>query len=146
MWYLDVNSVKKNFLILSCPFHILKLAPVVSQKSEKMHLVRTFCISNAKTSTLTHFLFHEFNKDSASLRGEKKLNATKIEKTGIHFKTDVFAAVAVVDAKAPYSRKVPDMAAVTSPENALIVVYCSLYLHKNMISSFMPKSCIRSMG
>ena len=74
------------------------------------------------------------------------LNATKIEKTEIHFKTDVFAAVAVVDAKAPYSRKVPDMAAVTSPENALIVVYCSLYLHKNMISSFMPKSCIRSMG
>ena len=29
------------------------------------------------------------------------INATKIEKTGIHFKTDVFAAVAVVDAKAP---------------------------------------------
>ena len=27
-------------------------------------------------------------------------NATKIEKKGIHFKTDVFAAVAVVDAKA----------------------------------------------
>ena len=30
------------------------------------------------------------------------INATKIDKTGIHFKTDVFAAVAVVDAKAPY--------------------------------------------
>ena len=30
------------------------------------------------------------------------INATKIEKTGIHFKPDVFAAVAVVDAKAPY--------------------------------------------
>ena len=30
------------------------------------------------------------------------INATKIEKTRIHFKTDVFAAVAVVDAKAPY--------------------------------------------
>ena len=30
------------------------------------------------------------------------INATKIEKTGIHFKTDVFATVAVVDAKAPY--------------------------------------------
>ena len=30
------------------------------------------------------------------------INATKFEKTGIHFKTDVFAAVAVVDAKAPY--------------------------------------------
>ena len=27
------------------------------------------------------------------------INTTKIEKTGIHFKTDVFAAVAVVDAK-----------------------------------------------
>ena len=30
------------------------------------------------------------------------INATKIEKTGIHFKTDVFAAVAVVNAKTPY--------------------------------------------
>ena len=30
------------------------------------------------------------------------INATKIEKTGIHLKTDVFAAVAIVDAKAPY--------------------------------------------
>ena len=29
-------------------------------------------------------------------------NTTKIEKTGIHLKTDVFAAVAVVDAKASY--------------------------------------------
>ena len=29
------------------------------------------------------------------------INATKIEKTGIHFKTDVFAAVAVVNAKTP---------------------------------------------
>ena len=29
------------------------------------------------------------------------INATKIEKTRIHFKTDAFAAVAVVDAKAP---------------------------------------------
>ena len=29
------------------------------------------------------------------------INARKIEKTGIHFKTDVLAAVAVVDAKAP---------------------------------------------
>ena len=29
------------------------------------------------------------------------INATKIVKTEIHFKTDVFAAVAVVDAKAP---------------------------------------------
>ena len=29
------------------------------------------------------------------------IKPTRIEKTGIHFKTDVFAAVAVVDAKAP---------------------------------------------
>ena len=29
---------------------------------------------------------------------------TKIENTGIRFKTDVFAAVAVVDVKVPYSR------------------------------------------
>ena len=29
------------------------------------------------------------------------INATKIEKMGIHFETDVFAAVAVVDAEAP---------------------------------------------
>ena len=29
------------------------------------------------------------------------INATKIEKTRIHFKTDVFDAVAIVDAKAP---------------------------------------------
>ena len=29
-------------------------------------------------------------------------NATKVEKTGIHFETDVFAAVTVLDAKAPY--------------------------------------------
>ena len=33
------------------------------------------------------------------------INATKIEKKGIHFKTDVFAAVAAVDAKAPYFRE-----------------------------------------
>ena len=30
------------------------------------------------------------------------LNTTKFEKTLIHFKSDVFAAVAVVDAKTPY--------------------------------------------
>ena len=30
------------------------------------------------------------------------INATKFEKTQIHFKSDVFAAVAVVDAKTPY--------------------------------------------
>ena len=60
MWYLDVNSVKADFLILSSPFHIhsvLKLAPVLSQKSEKMHLVGTFCSSTAKTSTVTPIFY-----------------------------------------------------------------------------------------
>ena len=33
------------------------------------------------------------------------LNATKFEKTLIHFKRDVFAAVAVANAKTPYSLK-----------------------------------------
>ena len=65
---------KRIFLILSSRFHIhsiLKLAPVFSQKSEKMHLVRTFWSSTAKTSSVTHFLFHDFNKDSLSFRWEK---------------------------------------------------------------------------
>ena len=62
MRYLDVNSVKTDyfFKILSSPFHIhdvLKLAPVLSQKSEKMHLVRTFCSSTAKTSTVTPIFY-----------------------------------------------------------------------------------------
>ena len=58
MWYLDVNSVKTDFLILSSPFHIhsiLKLAPVLSQKSEKIHLVRTFCSSTSKRQLKTFF-------------------------------------------------------------------------------------------
>ena len=60
MWYLDVNSVKTDFLILSYPFHIptiLKFAPDLSQKSEKMRLVRTFCSSTAKTSTVTPIFY-----------------------------------------------------------------------------------------
>ena len=45
-----------EFLMLSSPFlihAILKLAPVLSQKLEKMHLVRHFCSSIAKTSAVT---------------------------------------------------------------------------------------------
>ena len=60
MWYLDVNSVKSDFLILSSPFHIhpiLKLAPVLSQKSEKIRLVRTFCSSTAKTCRVTPIFY-----------------------------------------------------------------------------------------
>ena len=58
--------------MLSSPFHIhaiLKLAPVLSQKSEKMYLVRTFCSSAVKRSTLTpQISFHDFNKNSASFQ------------------------------------------------------------------------------
>ena len=36
---------------------ILKLAPVVSQKSEKTHLVRIFCSYAAKTSTVTPIFY-----------------------------------------------------------------------------------------
>ena len=44
-----------------CPFHIhsiLKLAPVLSQKSlKKVHLVHTFCSSTAKTSAVTPIFY-----------------------------------------------------------------------------------------
>ena len=42
--------------MLSSPFHIyaiLKLAPVLSQKSVEVHLLPTFCSSTAKTNTVT---------------------------------------------------------------------------------------------
>ena len=62
--------------MLSSTFHInsiLKLIPVLSQKLEEMQLVRTFCSSTAKTSTVTPiFLFHDFDKNSASFN-EKKM-------------------------------------------------------------------------
>ena len=76
MSYLDVNSVKTDFLILSFPFHIyaiLKFAPVLSQKWEKMRLVHTFCSSTAKTSIVTPIFYFMIllNKDSSSFRWEK---------------------------------------------------------------------------
>ena len=48
--------------MLSSPFNIhatLKLAPVLSQKSKEMHVVRTFCAccSTAKTSTVTPIFY-----------------------------------------------------------------------------------------
>ena len=40
------------------PIHaILKLTPVLFQISEEMHLVRTFCSSTAKTSTVTPIFY-----------------------------------------------------------------------------------------
>ena len=46
--------------MISSPFHILailKLTPVLSQKSEKMNLVRTFCSSAAKRSMVTPIFY-----------------------------------------------------------------------------------------
>ena len=75
MRYLEVNSVKTNFLILSPPFHIhsiLKLAPVLSQNQGK-------CIWCALSAALPQkrvrwppsFISFHFNKNSASFRQEK---------------------------------------------------------------------------
>ena len=75
MWYLDVNSVKTDFLILSSPFRmhsILKLAPVLSQKSRKIHFVRTFCSCTAKTSTMTPIFYYFFIRTVLPF-GEKKI-------------------------------------------------------------------------
>ena len=51
---------KTDYFIPSSPFHIhaiLKLAPVLSQLSEKMHVVRIFCSAAAKTSTVTPIFY-----------------------------------------------------------------------------------------
>ena len=75
MWYLDVNSVKTDFLILSSLFHIhstLKLAPVLSQKiGENAFGAHFLQLYRKNEYGDPHFLFHDFNKDSASFRWEK---------------------------------------------------------------------------
>ena len=46
--------------MLSFPFHvhaILKLTPVLSQKSENKHLVYPFCSSTTKTSMVTPIFY-----------------------------------------------------------------------------------------
>ena len=60
--------------MLSSPFHIhsiLKLAPVLSQKSRKSIWCALSAALPQKRVRWPHFLFHEFNKDSASFRWEK---------------------------------------------------------------------------
>ena len=64
------------------PFHILailKLAPVLYQKSEEMHSVRTFCSSiySLKRVRWPPFLFHGYNKNSAFFRWEKNWHKSK---------------------------------------------------------------------
>ena len=65
-----------------------------------------------KQATTKFFLFLNLNAVSKKSTLEKfaffrhfhriRIKAKKFEKTPIHFKSDVFAAVAVVDAKTPY--------------------------------------------
>ena len=50
----------------------LKLAPVLSQKSEKMHLVRTFCSTTAKTSKVTSIFYFMFLVRTVLRFDEKK--------------------------------------------------------------------------
>ena len=62
--------------MLSSPFHIhaiVKLAPVLSQKSEEMHLVRTCCSSTAKTSTVKPILYFMILIRTVLAFNEKKL-------------------------------------------------------------------------
>ena len=58
-------------------YAILKLTPVLSQTSEKMHLLRTFSSSTAKTSTVT-LNFYVMILNSAFLKRKKKKNGEKI--------------------------------------------------------------------
>ena len=138
MWYLDVNSVKTDFLILSSPFHIhsiLKLAPVLSQKSEKMHLVRTFCSSAAKTSTVTpHFLFHDFNMDSASFRLEKNWHNSMLSFLAIFLNCTAWAItgrIARAQFKSTLARKVKTR------------VLEGLFLVRKWINNTLKSNCIR---
>ena len=57
--------------MLSSTFHVhatLKIAPILPQKSQEMQVVRTFCSSTAKTSTVTLIFLHYFNNNNASFQ------------------------------------------------------------------------------
>ena len=74
MWYLDVSSVKTDFLILPSPFHIHSIVKL-AQSSLKNRRKCIWCALSAalpqKRMRWPHFLFHDFNKASASFRWEK---------------------------------------------------------------------------
>ena len=62
--------------MLPSPFYIhvtLKLAPVLSQKSEEMLFVRTFCCSVAKTSMVTPIFYFMIVVRKGLPFSEKKL-------------------------------------------------------------------------
>ena len=65
---------KNGFLILSSPFRIhsiLKLAPVLSKIKENAFGAHFLQLYRKNEYSDPHFLFHDFNKDSASFRWEK---------------------------------------------------------------------------
>ena len=67
---------KNGFFNTFFPFRIhsiLKLAPVLSQKSRKMHLVCTFCSSTAQTSTVTPIFYFMILMRTVLPFGEKKV-------------------------------------------------------------------------
>ena len=75
MWYLDVNSIKMDFLILSSPFsqtfyfetHPSPLSKI-RENAFGAHFLQLYRKHECGDP---HFLFHDFNKDSASFRWEK---------------------------------------------------------------------------
>ena len=75
MWYFDVNSVKTDFFNTFLPFHIhsiLKPAPSpLSKIGENAFGAHFLQLYRKNEYGDPHFLFHDFNKDSASFRWEK---------------------------------------------------------------------------
>ena len=74
MWYRDLNSVKTDFLILSSPFTYMSFetrpSPLskIEENAFGAHFLQFYCKNEYGDP---HFLFHDFNKDSASFRWQK---------------------------------------------------------------------------
>ena len=75
MWYLDINSVKTNFLILSSPlshtFYFETRPSSLSKIKENAFGAHFLQLYRKNECGDPHFLFHGFNKDSASFQWEK---------------------------------------------------------------------------
>ena len=74
MWYLEVNSVKTDFntfLPLSHTFYFETRPIPLSNIGENAFGAHFLQLYPKKEYGNPHFLFHDFNKDSASLRWEK---------------------------------------------------------------------------
>ena len=75
MWYLDVNSLKTDFLNtffpLSHTFYFETRPCPLSKSGENAFAVHYLQLYRKNEYGDLHFLFHDFNKDSASFRWEK---------------------------------------------------------------------------